>query len=139
MLYKAHLLSFLEHRTPAIYHAKQEVLGRQDDVQRFLREANVDELLTLTQFNLALVTVRRDIAMLGVIHQAAITNTVSSSSMPEQIQDRAQGMTSVFVDADYYATGTEASYTLPKAWQWHSAFVGFRSRPQHQWAQHIST
>jgi hypothetical protein len=28
LLFKAHLLSFLEYRTPAVYHATQKLLGR---------------------------------------------------------------------------------------------------------------
>ena len=70
VLYKAHLLSFLEYRTPAIYHATRAVLERLDNVQsRFLRNANVDEVAALVEFRLAPLAVRRDIAMLGVIHR----------------------------------------------------------------------
>ena len=54
VLYKAHLLSFLEYRTPAIYHATRAILERLDAVQsRFLRNANVDEVTALIEFRLA--------------------------------------------------------------------------------------
>ena len=40
LLYKAHLLSFLEYRTPAVYHACDSTLEALNGVQtRFLREA----------------------------------------------------------------------------------------------------
>ncbi len=39
ILYKAHLLSFFEYRTPAVYHATRAILIRLDAVQsKFLRE-----------------------------------------------------------------------------------------------------
>ena len=73
VLYKAHLLSFLEYRTPAIYHATREVLSRVDSVQsRFLQNAGISEIDALVHFHLAPLSVRRDIAMLGVIHRAVL-------------------------------------------------------------------
>jgi hypothetical protein len=73
LLYKAHLLSYLEYRTPAIYHATREVLQRLDRVQtRFLRDAGVDEECALMNFNLAPLAARRDIAMLGLIHRTVL-------------------------------------------------------------------
>jgi hypothetical protein len=72
-LYKAHMLSFLEYRTPAIYHALRSILSRLDSVQsRFLRSVGVDDLTALVDFKLAPLAVRRDIAMLGLIHRAAV-------------------------------------------------------------------
>ena len=73
ILYKAHILSFLEFRTPAIYHARRDALSRLDKVQsRFLRKAGMDEVSALMHFNLAPLQMRRDIAMLGVLHRAAL-------------------------------------------------------------------
>ena len=73
VLYKAHLLSFLEYRTPAIYHATRAVLQRLDAVQsKFLRDAGVDELTAIAEFHLAPLAVRRDIAMLGLIHRTML-------------------------------------------------------------------
>ena len=72
-LYKSHVLSWLEYRTPALYHATRTLLQRLDEVQsRFLRDIGVDEVTALMEFNLAPLEVRRDIALLGMIHRAAI-------------------------------------------------------------------
>ena len=73
LLYKSQLLSFIEYRTSAIYHATRDVLERVDDIQtRFLRDAGVDEVTALMQFNLAPLRMRRDIAMLGMLHRSAL-------------------------------------------------------------------
>ena len=73
VLYKAHLLSYLEYRTPAIYHATRAVLRRLDAVQRnFLHDIGVDEVTALLHFHLAPLNTRRDIALLGVIHRAVL-------------------------------------------------------------------
>ena len=73
ILYKAHLLSFLEYRTPTIYHATRAVLRRLDAVQtRFLKDIGVDEVTALIEFHLAPLSTRRDIAMLGVIHRTVL-------------------------------------------------------------------
>jgi len=73
LLYKAHLLSFIEYRTPAIYHATRDVLCRLDDVQKkFLRNVSVDEVTALAEFHLAPLSVRRDLAMLGLIHRTML-------------------------------------------------------------------
>ena len=72
-LYKAHLLSFLEYRTPAVYHATRAVLQRLDAVQnKFLKDIGVDEVTALAEFHLAPLNVRRDIAMLGLIHRTML-------------------------------------------------------------------
>lgn len=72
-LYKAHLLSYLEYRTPAIYHATRAILSRLDAVQaRFLRDIGVDEETAFNTFNLAPLAARRDIAMLGLIHRTRL-------------------------------------------------------------------
>ena len=73
LLYKAHVLSFIEYRTPAIYHATRAILSWLDAIQtRFLHDAGVDEVTALMEFNLAPLPMRRDIAMLGMIHRAAL-------------------------------------------------------------------
>ena len=73
ILYKAHLLSFLEYRTPAVYHATRAILIRLDAAQsKFLRDIGVDEVTALAEFHLAPLQVRRDIAMLGLIHRTAL-------------------------------------------------------------------
>jgi hypothetical protein len=73
ILYKSHVLSFLEYRTPAVYHATREVLQKLDSVQkRFLSDVGVDEITALMEFNLAPLRTRRDIAMLGMLHRAKL-------------------------------------------------------------------
>ena len=73
VLYKAHLLSFLEYRTPAIYHAKREILWKLDRVQsRFLEDAGLNEADALMKFSLAPLSGRRDMAMLGLIHRTVL-------------------------------------------------------------------
>ena len=73
IFYKAHMLGYLEYRTPAVYHATKDVLKRLDNVQyRFLRDAGVDELNALFHFHLAPLSTRRDIALLGVIHRSVL-------------------------------------------------------------------
>ena len=82
VLYKAHLLSYLEYRTPAIYHATRTVLKRLDGVQaRLLRDTGVDDITALTTFHLAPLSTRRDIAMLGVIHRTML------GKGPDQFKD----------------------------------------------------
>jgi hypothetical protein len=72
-LYKSHVLSFIEYRTSAIYHASTTVLSQIDNVQaRMLRIADVEDLEALFAFNLAPLRTRRDLAMLGVVHRAVI-------------------------------------------------------------------
>ena len=72
-LYKAQLLSFIEYRTSAIYHACASSLSLLDGVQdKLLRAAGVSKLEALNEFSLAPLGVRRDIAMLGVIHRAVL-------------------------------------------------------------------
>ena len=72
-LYKAHILSFIEYRTSAIYHASDTVLKGLDNIQsRMLRIVNATEVEALVHFNLAPLSTRREIAMLGLIHRAAI-------------------------------------------------------------------
>ena len=71
--YKQQILSYLEYRTPAIYHATSTVLGRVDRLQgSFLRELGVSSEDALLHFNLAPLSTRRDVALLGLLHRAAI-------------------------------------------------------------------
>ena len=73
VLYKSQLLSYIEYRTAAIYHALREILARLDNIQtKFLQDAGVTAEEALMEFNLAPLAMRRDIAMLGLIHRAAL-------------------------------------------------------------------
>ena len=72
-LYKAHILSYIEYRTPGIAHAAATVLAPIDAIQaRFLCETGLSEEDALLSFKLAPLHTRRDIAMLGVIHRIAL-------------------------------------------------------------------
>ena len=72
-LYKAKVLSYAEYRTAAIYHASVSALETIDKVQRsFLVDIGVDETSALLEFNLAPLGLRRDIAMLGLIHRTVL-------------------------------------------------------------------
>ena len=70
---RKHLLSYFEYKTPAMYHAKREVLQKLDRVQsKLLSDIGVDEVTALIEFNLAPLSARRDMAMLGVIHRTVL-------------------------------------------------------------------
>ena len=72
-LYKAHVLSFVEFRTAAIYHVCDTYLRRLDACQTsFLKEIGLTEETALLEFNLAPLNVRRDVAMLGVLHRTVL-------------------------------------------------------------------
>jgi hypothetical protein len=73
VLYKAHLLPYVEYRTSAIYHATRDLLGRLDRIQsKFLQDIGVSEEEALLNFSLAPLEARRDIAILGLIHRTAL-------------------------------------------------------------------
>ena len=72
-LYKSQLLSYLEYRTAAIYHACDSILDPLDKFHdKFLRELGISAEDALMHFNLAPLKSRRDIAMLGVLHRTAL-------------------------------------------------------------------
>eukprot|EP00969_Alexandrium_andersonii_P145047 6413038-Alexandrium_andersonii.AAC.1 len=72
-LYKVHILSHVEFRTAAIAHAATLVLAPLDNLQRrFLRDISISEEDALLRFRLAPLAVRRDIALLGLVHRAAL-------------------------------------------------------------------
>ena len=67
------MLSYLEYRTPAIYHATRAILCWLDAVQTtFLTDIDVDEVTALTVFRLAPLCARRDMALLGIIHRTVL-------------------------------------------------------------------
>ena len=72
-LWKAHILSYIEYRTPAWYHACETTIAPLDRcLSSFLRKIGVDDITALMKFNLAPLHTRRDMAMLAVIHRAAL-------------------------------------------------------------------
>lgn len=71
--YKTHVLPYVEARTAAIYHAAEVHLKRLDACQSsFLAELGLSPLDALVGHNLAPLQTRRDIAMLAVVHRAAL-------------------------------------------------------------------
>ena len=70
---KAHILSYIEYRTAAWYHACETTIAPLDRcLSSFLRKIGVDDITALMNFNLAPLHTRRDMAMLAVIHRAAL-------------------------------------------------------------------
>ena len=72
-MYKAKILSYLEYRTPAVYHAIATVLLSIDSIQeKMLREVGVSTIDALLHYHLAPLKARRDMAMLGLIHRCVL-------------------------------------------------------------------
>lgn len=72
-MFKCHILSFVEGATPAIYHAAPSILKQLDDtVQNFIDHIGVSEEVALLEFNLAPLTMRRDLAMLSLLHKVSL-------------------------------------------------------------------
>jgi len=72
-LYKAQLLSYIEYRTAAIYHACQHSLDALERVQgRLLEAVGMTEVEALTVCRLAPLSARRDMALLGLIHRTVL-------------------------------------------------------------------
>jgi hypothetical protein len=79
-MFKCHILSFIEGATPAIYHAAPSILKPLDDILvDFISQAGISEEQSLCSFNLAPLGMRRDIAMLALLHK------VSLGTAPEPI------------------------------------------------------
>ena len=75
------VLSTSAYRTPTTYHVSCSVLGPMDGVQhRFLRETCVSDDNALSVFHLAPLSVRGDIAMLGIIHRTTLRKGPSHNS-----------------------------------------------------------
>ena len=73
MLYRSHVLSFIEYRTPGLHFAPTCNSNEIDIVQvRFLRQIGVSEEDAFIHFNLAPLSARRDIAILGCIRRASL-------------------------------------------------------------------
>ena len=72
-LYKAHVLSYIEYRTSAIFHASYTTLLPLDLTQnRFLRELGISIEDAALNFNLLPLRIRRQIAVLGIIKRAQL-------------------------------------------------------------------
>ena len=98
--YKSYVWSYLEFRTVAIYHATDTLLAKLDKLQiRFLQRLGYSEEVAFQNFKLAPLRLRRDIAMLGVIHKVVlgeshadfckyITVTTQPRTSRTRLQDR---------------------------------------------------
>ena len=72
-LFKCHILSFLEGTTAAIYHAAPSVLKPLDDLfTHFLSHLGISKEQALLKHNLAPLCMRRDLAMLGLLHKVSL-------------------------------------------------------------------
>ena len=72
-LYKAQIQSYIEYRTPALYHAVSCHFETLDAVQQiFLDAIGVSAADAILYYNLAPLNCRWDMAMLGVIHRSAM-------------------------------------------------------------------
>ena len=72
-LYKSQILSFLEYRTPGILHAAPSTISRVDMLQeKILQEISISCIRALIDFNLAPLSCRRAMSMLGVIHRSVL-------------------------------------------------------------------
>ena len=71
--FKTHILPIIEAVTSAVYHASQTHLNRLDGILKsFLFHFNVSDEEALLNFNLAPLCVRRDFAMLGLLHKCVL-------------------------------------------------------------------
>ena len=72
-MYKTHILSYIESGVAAYAHAAASVVAALDRVQdRFLREMGISKNDAAIRFKLLPLSVRRNIALLGVIHRAVL-------------------------------------------------------------------
>ena len=73
--YKTHVLCLLETLTPAVYHATNTALAPLDKVQETLcRELELSKEDAFLLHNLAPLALRRDVAMLGLLHKCNLGN-----------------------------------------------------------------
>ena len=85
--FKSRVLSYVECRTAAIYHANATALDAVDrQFNRFLRDIGLTRLEALMEFHLAPLKSRKDMAMFGVIHRAVL------GLGPEQVRNHFIGV-----------------------------------------------
>ena len=91
----------MEFRTPAFYHASTSILQPLDRVlHSFLSQLSISEIEALIHFNLVPLALRRDIAMLGMIHRTSWAFTLYSTlAQREEETDDTTGTLSMFVTA----------------------------------------
>ena len=73
LFFKSHILSYIEYRTPAVFHAATSTLNEIDDIlTRFLRKIGISQDDAFMYFNLAPLRLRREISILGLIHRTVL-------------------------------------------------------------------
>ena len=73
LLYKAQVLSYIEHRTAAIYHACSSSLAALSTVQdKQVGAVGMTAIEALNVCHLAPLSARRDMALLGLIHRTVL-------------------------------------------------------------------
>ena len=71
--FKVHILPILESVIGAIYHATPIILAQIDRIkEHFLKEIDLSFATAFLKFNFAPLQLRRDIAMLGVLHKCTL-------------------------------------------------------------------
>ena len=71
--FKSHVLGVVECRTPGLYHAASTVLKPLDALYyHFVRELGLSAEEAFLQYNLAPFSLRRDVAMLGLLHKCTL-------------------------------------------------------------------
>ena len=74
--FKTHILGLAEANIGAIYHARQTVLDPLDrSLDNFLRDIQLDARSAFLEHNMAPLSMRRDIAMLGFLHKRMLGDT----------------------------------------------------------------
>ena len=69
-MYKTQVLSYIESKIPDVHHAARTTLDAIDRVQkRFLQNLGLTERERLTEYKLAPLSAKRDMAMLGLLHK----------------------------------------------------------------------
>ena len=73
MAFKSHILCFIEYRTMAISHAAPSELQPVDnELTRLLPRLRISQEIALMHIHIAPLSARRDMALLGIIHKAAL-------------------------------------------------------------------
>jgi len=146
-LYKQQILSMVEYRTPAIHHATSAILRPLDNAQqRFLRALEISEVDALESYNLAPLSCRRDMAILGLLHRTVIGEGPghfralfgivggSSDAFPDKPEYRAEPMLrrSAFGYIRVYNA-------LPRAWRRLKDVSSFQGKLQESMKKRAAT
>ena len=115
-LYKAQLLSDIEYRTAAIYHACQSSLDELDGVQnKLLEAAGMTPVDALNACRLAPLSSRSDMALLGLIHRTVLGKgpRQSTAFFRPDLVARQNGRGMHRLQLIEYASGHASDYALP--------------------------